>query len=92
MKKIPTLESTIASRYGVDAMQATPGTIIWAADHLATLRGYAVARTELDRLNRRRMKAGKSPAFPEYRTALWLAGLAPTPQRDREWNPPIFWA
>ena len=65
------LARIIENRYGVGPLAASPTTVIWAAQHLAQDAGVTRARAELSALNRRREKAGVSPAYPQYGSPLF---------------------
>lgn len=66
------IETTIVSRYDVTAMVASPLTILWTADYLVSA-GYEIdqIKKDLKKVNRKREKAGKIPAYAPYGSPLF---------------------
>ena len=65
------LEAVLISRYGVSLMSAPAIAILWAAEQLIDSIGLEAAQKALTVANRRRERAGKMPAYPEYGTPLF---------------------
>lgn len=72
--KARALETTITTRYGVNALDCDALTVEWAAEHLARVSGdvSGVAKA-WRRLNARRHKAGRHTTIPAWGTALFAA-------------------
>jgi len=69
----PSLETVIASRYGVSALECDANTIEWAAAHFAQTAGVPAAAKAWRRLNARRHKLGRYTRIPAWGTPFFAA-------------------
>jgi hypothetical protein len=65
------LAAEVENTYGVSLLAAPVFAILWAAEKLVRTLGADEARKQLSAANRRRDKAGKMPAYPEYGMVLF---------------------
>jgi hypothetical protein len=65
------LAAILANTYQVGILAAPPTAILWAADALMAQAGAEIARRELSALNRKRIKAGKMPAYAPFGSPLF---------------------
>jgi hypothetical protein len=61
-----TIETVLASEYGVSLLWASPEVILWAADRVADEVGVEHAKAELKRVNQKRDRAGRVVLIPGY--------------------------
>ena len=66
-----TIEKILIQRYEVALLEAPVEAIIWAADAIVASKGGEIARKELSRVNRKRERFGRMPAYPAYGTELF---------------------
>lgn len=78
-----TIESILKSKYDVSIQDAPPYAIEWAAEHVAQAVGYRRALDQLERINAKRTRAGKMPAYPSPGTRIYAEWLTRDRRRDR---------
>lgn len=67
-----TVTEILLNHYGADELSAPPIALIWAAERaIREGMGVGEAQAEFSAINRKREKAGKMPAYPEYGTVLF---------------------
>ena len=65
------LERVLNNDYGVGSLVASPECVLWAADRVADRLGTDEAKRQLSELNRKRERAGRTVAVPNYGTRLF---------------------
>lgn len=65
------LESFHLARYGVSIYDATPISIIWAAEKFAREEDLELVKKAIRSINRKRERMGKMPAYPDFGTLLF---------------------
>ena len=73
MSASPSLVSVLSTRYGVEAIDASPMTVEWAAAHLAQSAPVAAVVAQWKRLNGQRRRLGRVTGIPQYGTPFFAA-------------------
>ena len=73
MNSARNIANILTSQYGVTIETASPISLIWAAEKATAVIGADAAWMELKAVNRKRERAGRMPAYPEFGSALFSA-------------------
>lgn len=72
-KSTVSLASVLSARFGVEAIDASPMTVEWAAAHAAEAVPVATVVAQWKRLNGQRRKLGRVTGIPQYGTPFFAA-------------------